>query len=54
MIEKKKLIKDTLKEIVEFTGIEEYLDKRIGNLSGGQQQRVMITKALINEPELLY
>jgi len=52
-IKKKKLIKDTLKEIVEFTGIEEYLDKRIGNLSGGQQQRVMITKALINEPDLL-
>jgi zinc transport system ATP-binding protein len=53
MIEKNKLSKDTLKEIVEFTGIAEYLDKRIGNLSGGQQQRVMITKALINEPELL-
>jgi len=52
-IEKKKLNKDTLKEIVEFTGIAEYLDKRIGNLSGGQQQRVMITKALINEPDLL-
>ena len=52
-IEKKKLNKDTLKEIVEFTGIAEYLDKRIGNLSGGQQQRVMITKALINTPELL-
>jgi len=52
-IEKKKLNKDTLKEIVEFTGIAEYLDKRIGDLSGGQQQRVMITKALINEPELL-
>ena len=52
-IEKKKLNKDTLKEIVEFTGIAEYLDKRIGHLSGGQQQRVMITKALINEPELL-
>ena len=52
-IEKEKLSKDTLKEIVEFTGIAEYLDKRIGNLSGGQQQRVMITKALINEPELL-
>src|SRR6476469_9192091 len=51
--EKKKLNKDTLKEIVEFTGIAEYLDKRIGDLSGGQQQRVMITKALINEPELL-
>ena len=49
----KKLDKDKLKEIVQFTGIIEYLDKRIGNLSGGQQQRVMITKALINEPELL-
>ena len=49
----KKLSKDKFKEIIEFTGIAEYLDKRIGNLSGGQQQRVMITKALINEPEIL-
>ncbi|MGN6709956.1 MAG: metal ABC transporter ATP-binding protein [Candidatus Nitrosocosmicus sp.] len=49
----KKISKEKKKEIMDYTGISDYLDKRIGNLSGGQQQRVMITKALINEPELL-
>ena len=42
-----------VKELIELTGITEYLNKRIGDLSGGQQQRVMITKALIHDPELL-
>lgn len=49
----KKISKEKKKEIMDLTGISEYVHKRIGNLSGGQQQRVMITKALINEPELL-
>ena len=42
-----------VKELIELTGIKEYLGKRIGDLSGGQQQRVMITKALVHNPELL-
>lgn len=49
----KKIRKEKKKEIMDFTGISNFLDRRIGNLSGGQQQRVMIAKALINEPELL-
>jgi zinc transport system ATP-binding protein len=49
----KQISNEKIENLLELTGISEYLDKRIGDLSGGQQQRVMITKALIHEPELL-
>ncbi|HEY0579233.1 MAG TPA: metal ABC transporter ATP-binding protein, partial [Candidatus Nitrosocosmicus sp.] len=49
----KQISNEKMENLLELTGISEYLNKRIGDLSGGQQQRVMITKALIHEPELL-
>jgi len=49
----KKVDREKMDNLLELTGISEYLNKRIGDLSGGQQQRVMIAKALIHEPELL-
>jgi zinc transport system ATP-binding protein len=49
----KQIGNEKMENLLELTGVSEYLDKRIGDLSGGQQQRVMISKALIHEPELL-
>ncbi len=40
-------------EIVEMTGIGDYLDRSIGALSGGQLQRTLLGRALISSPELL-
>ncbi|WEV60077.1 ABC transporter ATP-binding protein [Streptococcaceae bacterium ESL0729] len=40
-------------EYMALTNIEELADKKPGTLSGGQQQRVAITRALVQQPEVL-
>ncbi|MCW4014950.1 MAG: metal ABC transporter ATP-binding protein [Candidatus Bathyarchaeota archaeon] len=40
-------------DALEFMGISEIANKRIGQLSGGQKQRVFVAKALVRKPEII-
>lgn len=40
-------------EVMEYMGIADLRDRRIGQLSGGEKQRVFVAKALVRDPELL-
>ena len=40
-------------DALEFMGITEIANKRIGQLSGGQKQRVFVAKALVRNPEII-
>ena len=41
-------------ESLEFMGIAEMADRRIGHLSGGQKQRMFVAKALVRDPEVIF
>lgn len=38
---------------LEFIGLSEVADKRIGELSGGQKQRMFVAMALVRDPEVI-
>jgi zinc transport system ATP-binding protein len=40
-------------ESIEFMGLSDVAEKRIGQLSGGQKQRVFVAKALARKPEII-
>lgn len=44
---------ESVDEVLEFMGISEIANKRIGQLSGGQKQRVFVAKALVRNPEII-
>ncbi|MBD3170925.1 ATP-binding cassette domain-containing protein [Candidatus Bathyarchaeota archaeon] len=40
-------------EAIEFMGITQIANRRIGQLSGGQKQRVFVAKAIVRKPQVL-
>ena len=44
---------EAVDEALEFMGISDIADRRIGQLSGGQKQRVFVAKALVRKPEII-
>ncbi|MDU1905267.1 MAG: ABC transporter ATP-binding protein [Dysgonomonas sp.] len=45
--------KEKAKEIVRLMGLENLIDRPIGNLSGGQLQRALLGRAIVDNPDLL-
>ncbi len=42
-----------IKELLEFAGLQDRAETKIGALSGGMQRRLTIARALVNDPELI-
>ena len=44
--------RDKARECLKKVGLEDYVDRQIGQLSGGQQQRVFVARALAQDPQI--
>ncbi|MFD3156917.1 ABC transporter ATP-binding protein [Haloimpatiens sp. FM7330] len=53
MLDKEKVDKKYLEEVIEMLGLKERKSHLPSELSGGQQQRVSIGRALINKPSII-
>ena len=45
--------KEEVGELIHVLGLEEHLEKKIGQLSGGQKQRVALARTLVMKPRIL-
>lgn len=45
--------KEEVEEMIGLLGLEEHLEKRIGQLSGGQKQRVALARTMVMKPKIL-
>lgn len=53
-LQKQKITKNKLHEIIEKVNLEDYRKTQVTNLSGGQKQRVAIARSLIGRNDLIF
>ena len=53
-LDKRKVKKEYVEEILNTLGIQDKIRKYPSQLSGGEQQRTAIARALINQPEVIF
>lgn len=45
--------REEVEDLIHLLGLEEHLNKRIGQLSGGQKQRVALARTMVMKPRIL-